>query len=268
MATDFADSVLATARRYPTPDRWEPGAACSDANPALDTALSDLGWDELSSDPELLPFAGPAAVGLGRELAPLAAVDCLLGGALLLGDLARYATPGRTLITPRAGRLIELTADRLEPVGYIDALGVMRAHEPRRVRELPAEESELRMRAWVAASTGYLAGVAAGALALVLEHAHSRIAFGAPLSALDPVQQMLADAAVLSSGLELLAREEQIGQNALAFAADAARRALQICQQVAGGIGFTLEFPLQRAYRRAGAAQSWIDSALGEWGGQ
>jgi alkylation response protein AidB-like acyl-CoA dehydrogenase len=76
---------------------------------------------------------------------------------------------------------------------------------------------------------------------------------------------MLADAAVLATGLELLAQKPNIGTDALAFAADAARRALQICQQVTGGLGFTLEFPLQRAYRRAGAAQAWADQALIAW---
>ena len=32
--------------------------------------------------------------------------------------------------------------------------------------------------------------------------------------------------------------------------------------QVAGAIGFTLEFPLQRAYRRARAVQLWADAFL------
>ena len=61
------------------------------------------------------------------------------------------------------------------------------------------------MAAWTAASTGYLAGLAEESLRLALEHARSRHAFGAPLAALEPVQQMLADAATLVDGLRLLA---------------------------------------------------------------
>jgi hypothetical protein len=34
------------------------------------------------------------------------------------------------------------------------------------------------------------------------------------------------------------------------------------CQQVADATGFTLEFPLQRAYRRARAVQLWADALI------
>ena len=35
--------------------------------------------------------------------------------------------------------------------------------------------------------------------------------------------------------------------------------------QVTGALGFTLEFPLQRAYRRSRAARSWADAVLLAW---
>jgi acyl-CoA dehydrogenase len=122
------------------------------------------------------------------------------------------------------------------------------------------------MAAWAAGSTGYLAGMAEEALRLALEHARSRHAFGAPLAALEPVQQMLADAATLVDGLRLLAHDLP-GADALAHAGEAAERTLAICMQVTGALGFTLEFPLQRAYRRGRAARSWADTVLVSWDG-
>ena len=123
------------------------------------------------------------------------------------------------------------------------------------------------MAAWVAASAGYLAGLSEEALRLALEHARSRRAFGGPLSALEPVQQMLADAATLVDGLTLLSAGSP-GLDALAHAGDAAELAIGICMQVTGALGFTLEFPLQRAYRRARAARAWADAVLLAWEGE
>ncbi|MEA2409416.1 MAG: hypothetical protein QOE69_3535, partial [Thermoleophilaceae bacterium] len=114
--------------------------------------------------------------------------------------------------------------------------------------------------------TGYLAGLAEESLRLALEHARSRHAFGGPLTALEPVQQSLADAATLVDGLTLLTAELP-GANALAHAGEAAERAVGICMQVTGALGFTLEFPLQRAYRRSRSARSWADAVLTAWEG-
>ena len=249
--------------RHAKPDTWQPGAAVSDADPALDAALAESGWEELGTDERLLPFAAPAAAALGRGFASLAPVDALLGGALHTGALARYAAEGALLVEPRAGRLELARADRVVPVPYTDALGVARveAGGP----ETPhAAEAARRMAAWTAASTGYLAGLAEESLRLALEHARSRQAFGAPLAALEPVQQMLADAATLVDGLRLLAGDLP-GTDALAHAGEAAERTLAICMQVTGALGFTLEFPLQRAYRRSRAARSWADAVLLSW---
>ena len=40
---------------------------------------------------------------------------------------------------------------------------------------------------------------------------------------------------------------------------------MAICMQVTGALGFTLEFPLQRAYRRSRAARAWADAVLLAW---
>ena len=262
-ARQFADTVATVVARHAAPDPWQPGAAASDADPALDRALSEAGWDELGNDDRLLPFVAPAAAALGRGFASLAPVDRLLGGALRTGELARYAVDGGLLVEPRAGRLELARAGRVAALPYTDALGVARvaAGAPRAVT---GAEARTRMAAWAAGSTGYLAGMAEESLRLALGHARSRRAFGGTLDALEPVQQMLADAATLADGLRLLA-EDLPGAEALAHAGEAAERAIAICMQVTGALGFTLEFPLQRAYRRGRAARSWADAVLLAW---
>ena len=81
--------------------------------------------------------------------------------------------------------------------GWRIGRGAARAIGPRRPR--PAHGARGSPR-----PPGYLAGLAEEALRLALEHTRSRRAFGGPLSALEPVQQMLADAATLVDGLALL----------------------------------------------------------------
>jgi acyl-CoA dehydrogenase-like protein len=267
-AGQFATTVAAIVRRHARPDPrppdpWRPGAAVSDADPALADTLREVGWEELGRDEGLLALAAPAGAALGRGLASLAPVDALLAGALRVGALARYAKEGGLVVEPRAGELLVARAERAQPTAYTDALGVA-AVTTAEARAMPAHEARLRMAAWCAASTGYLAGLAEEALRLALEHARSRRAFGGPLTALEPVQQMLADAATLVDGLTLLT-EDRPGQDALAHAGDATERAVAICMQVTGALGFTLEFPLQRAHRRSRAARSWADSALVAW---
>lgn len=262
-ARQFAATVAEVARRHAPPDPWRPGAAVSDASPELDRALREAGWDELGSDERLLPLAAPAAAALGRAFASLAPVDRLLGGALRTGELARYATEGTPLVEPRAGELVLTRAERLLPLPYTDALGVARV-ETGPGAPVAGHEARVRMVAWCAASTGYLAGLAEEALRLALEHARSRRAFGGPLAALEPVQQMLADAATLTDGLTLLSADSP-GPDALAHAGEACERVVAICMQVTGALGFTLEFPLQRAYRRSRAARVWADAVLLAW---
>jgi 3-oxo-4-pregnene-20-carboxyl-CoA dehydrogenase alpha subunit len=262
-ARQFAATVAAIAVRHAGPDPWRPGAPVSDADPDLERALSEAGWDELGRDSGLLPLAAPAGAALGRTFASLAPVDALLGGALRAGPLARYASEGAPLVEPRGGELVRTHAKHLSPLPYTDALGIARV-EDATSEPVAGDEARTRMAAWCAASTGYLAGLGEEALRLALEHARSRRAFGGPLAALEPVQQMLADAATLVDGLTLLSADSP-GADALAHAGDAAERAVAICMQVTGALGFTLEFPLQRAYRRSRSARVWADAVLLAW---
>ena len=257
----FAASIGGAVDRHPVEDPWRPGAHADDRSGGLRDAVLALGWDELGSDPGLLPFVAPAALELGRGFAPLDLVDTLLGGALAVGDYARYASEGCRIVEIEGARLRVRTAVRLEPVGYIDALAVHLVHAADDEVTLEPADATVRRRAWIAASAGYLAGLAAEALRLAKEHAMRRHAFGRPLAALDPVQQHLATAATLAEGVRLLA-EEQVSAAGLAHAGEAACRVTALCQQVSGAIGYTLDFPLQRAFRRSRAVQLWADATL------
>ena len=249
----FAEAVAtAVDRTLTAPEPWRPGTVQDDRCAALSDALAAVGWLDLADDPALLALAGPAALELGRRLAPLADVDALLGGSPLAGGLVRYGA--RRAVDPDTTiHVVEAS----EPVAYGDALGVHRvlASSP------DCEVGAAALAAWTAASTGYLAGLADWALALALDHAKGRRAFGTTLAGLGPVQQRLADVATATRGLALLARDTP-GRAALAHAGSAAFEVTAACQQVTGAIGFTLEFPLQRAFRRARAVQLWADALL------
>lgn len=256
----FAETVAtAVARTLPEPVTWRPGQVGDDRCPELSAALERAGWRALGTDPALLPFAGPASVELGRRLAPLSEVDLLLGGSPLVGSLSRYHD-GQA-ISFDAGGLTLMRVTQAEPRPYGDAIGVHRVIEAVAERRLPKGEARARTAAWLAASVGYCAGLGERALELTLEYAGGRRAFGSTLTALAPVQQMLAEVATTVRGLSLMSVDRP-GVEALAYAGPALCRATASCQQVVGATGFTLEFPLQRAYRRARSITLWADAVL------
>ena len=258
----FAESVGTAAERAlggRTP-AWRPGAPCDDREPALDQALGRLGWATLAEDPDLLRFAGPASVELGRRLAPFGAIDGLLGGPLLAGELVRYGGAGRA-VTLADGEIAGLRLRDELPLAYGDSIGVHRVQSATETGRVRGEDARRRIAAWIAASVGYAAGIGDYALTLTTGYAQQRRAFGTSLSGLAPVQQLLADAATSVRGLTLLAGE-QPGPEALAFAGPALFALTAACQQVTGAIGFTLEYPLQAAYRRSRALMVWHEAAL------
>ena len=153
-AAAFAEAVATAADRTlgPAPD-WVPGALVDDRSPALSAALAEMGWLDLAGDPELAPLAGPAALGLGRRLAPLCDVDALLGGSPLAGELVRYGAA--VAVVPGGARV---AVERSEPIAYGDALGVHRVL----ARRPDGRVAPTALTAWTAASTGYLAGLSDG----------------------------------------------------------------------------------------------------------
>lgn len=260
-ARELARSIQTAVQRRPTSDPWRPGMNAADSNPELDTALLAIGWQELGEDDAWLPYIAPAARELGRGFAPLDTIDQFLGGALRVGEYARYCGVGDVLVSHVENGLRTEWAVRLLPVGYTDAIGVSKVIEVRN----PAVEADASTRqrrdAWLAGTLGYMAGLTEEALRLATEHVMTREAFGRPLAALEPVQQQLATAATLSAGITLLTTQ-RVEPFALSHAGEAACQVTAICQQVVGAIGYALEFPLQRAYRRSRVLQQWTDEAL------
>jgi butyryl-CoA dehydrogenase len=264
-ARNFADSIEGVAVRHAEADRWMPGLHADDRSPELDHALEELGWPDLASDPSLAALVASAAERLGRVLVSVATIDRLLGAAPLAGDLVRHPTAGlplaRPLSTDDGVELMLYEADHLEPTTYLDAFGVHRAAGLRQVGSITGGQAATALDAWCAAVTGYLAGVARGALEIAHEHVTSRQAFGQPLSALDAVQQLLGEATMRATGIQLLLGLPA-SLSSLAYAVEVTNDVCATCQQVTGAIGYTMEFPLQRRYRRASAISVWTQDWL------
>lgn len=264
-ARDFADSVEGVALRHVKDDLWAPGLHADDRNPELDDALEELDWPALATDRSLAPLIAPAAERLGYVLASVATIDRLLDATPLAGELARHPITGRPLARPlRTGDGLELElyeAGHLEPTTFIDAFGVHRVRGLRAVGGIAGEQAAMRLDAWCAATTGYLAGLTRGALEIAHEHVTSRQAFGQSLSALDAVQQLLGEATMRATGVQLLLGLPA-ALSSLAYTAEATNDVCATCQQVTGAIGYTMEFPLQRRYRRASAISVWTQDWL------
>ena len=115
------------------------------------------------------------------------------------------------------------------------------------------------------------AGGAAAALEMTVEYAKTREQFGKPLGAFQSISHYLADAATQIEGGSNLVYEaawkRSVGQDttlhapmAKLFMAHAYRDITQMCQQVWGGVGFTIEYDIQLYFRRAKQLQmSWWD---------
>jgi alkylation response protein AidB-like acyl-CoA dehydrogenase len=134
----------------------------------------------------------------------------------------------------------------------------------------PVADADARLRAWSAATLGYLAGLAAASLSSTVSYVSSREQFGAPLSALPTMQARLADASLAADGLELVAWEAAVAgldadalpREALAWAGAAAREVTATAHQAHGGIGFALESGVHRPFRRAKTVQVWTAAVL------
>jgi hypothetical protein len=264
---DFTASIRKICESAPTADQWSPTAACDDRNALLRSRLTDAGWFDIAAEPYAPEFLGAAGIELGRALAPVDLIDDLLGHGIALGageiDLARYRAAGDTvwLCGPGGADLVNIIA--AEHICYIDAQAVAIVTT---ARDGQAPLPGAAVDAWIAAMTGYIAGLAAGALELAGVHAQQRIAFGKPLSDLDAVANKLADGAAASEGLQMAARRRP-DAFVLQQAPVAAFRVMRACHQILGGLGFTLEYPLQRYSRRTEALRAWtpaVVSALAE----
>jgi alkylation response protein AidB-like acyl-CoA dehydrogenase len=116
-------------------------------------------------------------------------------------------------------------------------------------------------------------GGAHRALEITVQYAKDREQFDKPLGAFQAISHYLADAATLIDGAQTLVYEaawarsvgksiERLAPMAKLFACQTYRDVTAMCQQVWGGVGFTIEYDIQLFFRRAKQLQlSWWDSA-------
>ena len=119
-------------------------------------------------------------------------------------------------------------------------------------------------------------GGAAYALEIAVEYAKTRRQFDKALAEFQAISHYLADARTALDGARLLVYEaawahstgrstERLAPMAKLFACRTYRDITAMCQQVFGGIGFTLEYDIQLYFRRAKQLQlSWWDQATCE----
>lgn len=119
-------------------------------------------------------------------------------------------------------------------------------------------------------------GGATYALETTVEYAKARHQFGKALAEFQAISHYLADARTALDGARLLVYEaawahstgratDRLAPMAKLFAGRTYRDITAMCQQVFGGIGFTLEYDIQLYFRRAKQLQlSWWDTAACE----
>jgi alkylation response protein AidB-like acyl-CoA dehydrogenase len=110
-------------------------------------------------------------------------------------------------------------------------------------------------------------GIAAGALEHAANYAKERVQFGGPIARLQGIQFMLADMAIQVEAarqlvyhsahlVETAGREASaISAMAKCFAADTAMKVTTDAVQVLGGVGYMVEYPLERMMRDAKITQ-------------
>lgn len=265
--TLFAESVRGALAGWEAPLEPAFGTWWDERDEELADRLAAVGWAELWADPSLLGAAVAGGIELGRAVAPICIVDeATLGAPLWVAGRVRHArADGCVALVSGDDRLALAAGEGAEREATLDGSGTVRgvvvsAGEP-------VDGAAARLRVWGAATLGYVAGLADGALAKAVEHATTREQFGAPLGALPAVQARLADAAVARDGVALVAwaaadPDAGFPRDALAWAPGAAREVTASVLQAHGGIGFALEGGVHRFFRRAKALQVWTDAML------
>jgi alkylation response protein AidB-like acyl-CoA dehydrogenase len=116
-------------------------------------------------------------------------------------------------------------------------------------------------------------GGAERALEITVAYAKERVQFGKPLGAFQSIAHYLADAATAVDGGRTLVYEaawaratgrpiRRLAPMAKLFACQTFRDVTAMCQQVWGGVGFTLEYDIQLYFRRAKQLEiTWWDTA-------
>ena len=264
----FAASVREAIGDWQPPREPELGAWQDDRDDELAARLAAAGWTELWAGGELLGPAVAGGIELGRAAAPVSLVDeATLGAPLWVAGRARHARDAASLAVPRRGGGLALgpPATEARPEPTLDGSGTVLV-ETGALGELESVAAAACWRAWNTATLAYLAGLATRSLELAIEHARTREQFGAPLAALPAVQSRLADAALATDAVTLLAWAAATSDDAqqdgeLRWAGEACCGVTASAHQLHGALGFALEHGLHVLHRRARSVSSWAVAA-------
>jgi alkylation response protein AidB-like acyl-CoA dehydrogenase len=131
---------------------------------------------------------------------------------------------------------------------------------------------ERAMRDGVVLLAAQAMGGAERALEMTVQYAKDRVQFDKPLGAFQAIAHYLADAATAVDGGKTLVYEaawarsvgkpvSRLAPMAKLFACQTYRDVTAMCQQVWGGVGFTIEYDIQLFFRRAKQLQiTWWDN--------
>lgn len=115
-------------------------------------------------------------------------------------------------------------------------------------------------------------GACEEALARTTQYAKDRVQFGKPIGAFQSIAHYLADARTHLDGSRTLTHQaawtadqgrslRELAPMAKLFACQSFRDTTAVCQQIFGGVGFTVEYDIQLYFRRAKQLQlSWWDT--------
>ncbi len=265
----FAETVRAAIGDWQAPREPELGSWQDDRDDALAARVADAGWSELWAGEELLGAVVAGGIELGRAAAPLSLIDePTLGAPLCVEGRARHGRGAPAVAVPLRGGGLGLGPPS-EPRGELtlDGTGTVLV-EVAAVGQLEEVAAASCWRAWNAAALAYAAGLARAALELAVAHARTREQFGAPLAALPAVQSRLADAALATDALELVAWSAAVNEGGLQeaelrWAGSACCDVTSSAHQVHGAVGFALETGLHVLHRRARSAQTWAAAVCG-----
>jgi alkylation response protein AidB-like acyl-CoA dehydrogenase len=147
-----------------------------------------------------------------------------------------------------------------------DCLDTTRSLHRLRLSNAGAAPLEREHLGWLTATAQLLScadtvGALGRAIEVVTTHLVERQAFGSPLASLQVIQHRLVDLTILHTSAQalILRAAEAIEQKSGTFLVDSAHvylsaravPALEDCVQLSGGMGFTWEFPIHHALRRA-----------------
>jgi Acyl-CoA dehydrogenase, C-terminal domain len=264
----FAESVRAAVGGWHAPREPELGRWQDDRDDELADRLAGAGWRELWAGDELLGPAVAGGIELGRAAAPICVVDeATLGAPLCVDGRARHGREAASLAVPlhSGGLALGPPSSEARPEVTLDGDGTVLV-DVSALGELEDVAAAACWGAWTAATLAYLAGLAQRSLELALEHARTREQFGAPLASLPAIQSRLADVALATDSLTLLAWAAAasgagLREPELRWAGAACCDVTASAHQLHGALGFALETGVHVYHRRARSVASWAAAA-------